>query len=225
MRSVISLAIIVIVLIVGLALYFGYPYFLAEPSFPIETLTSKSALSGEFIENPDLIYPTFGWLLATPVNLATNASIINETGKWKGDAFITRGAYLGTLDNARYGIAIIAPFNKSVPRYLEQSTFLPKNNMYILNLGLVVNDALGNASGCTDAGVKLIIHDNTKNKIYTVFEKTIKNDQWYDYSVDLGSKFSGDDITVRIESFVPSTDCLLWDKEWASVDYLDIVTK
>jgi len=225
--SVKKLGLVAVVLVALVVL--GY-FLLANAGYKATLLNAKPTLTGEFIKNPDIIHSSLGWLSATPYNLLYSKTVLNVSTSWVGDGWV--GFSLKPL-GGRSGIAIISPINisagKYMGRHIEQSTSLPKGSNYLLNIGIADGaDMLqpygyGNISGsCADVGIKVIINDMTKNKAYTVFNKIVRNGRWYDYSIDLGSNFSGNDIAVRAESYAADGGCGLWNGEWAVVDYVDI---
>lgn len=225
-----SIAIVLLILIVGLVYYFIN--FGVRPSFTTTLLNEKPTLSGQFIKNPDIVYPSYGWLSPIPENLAINTTVLNVSSDWEGNGWIGVHSSVAPL-GGRNGIANIHPINHSIGRYIEQSTFLLAGNEYVFYLGiadaadlLYVAPGIGGFNGdCADVGIKVIIADITKSKNYTVFNKIIKNGGWYDYSIDLGSNFSGDNITIKIEGYDADAGCGLWNGEFAVVDYVTIVQK
>jgi len=238
-KVLVLIAIVLLIVIIAFVYYFvNLRRSSLPPTFAATLLDTKPTLSGQFIKNPDIVYPSSGWLSATPENLATGDTVLNVSSDWEGDAWIDWGI---TPLGGRLGGAGIGPFNSSCScgRHLEQSTYLPAGDKYMLYLGIVdaadmlqalcnitknCTSGTGNFSGsCADVGFRVTIFDNTKNKVYTVFNKTIRNSRWYDYSIDLESTFSGDSITARVEGYAADAGCGLWNGEWATVDYLSIV--
>jgi len=215
-----------VIIVVSLFLVAAVAYlYLAYMKFPAILLSSKPTLSGQFIKNPDIIHSSHGWLSAIPENLAVkDQPVLNVSSNWEGNGWV--GYNINSLDG-RKGIATIHPIDKSVGRYIEQSTSLPAGSNYMLYLGVAdVAQLASNFTGkCADVGIKAVVNDNTKNKAYTVFDKIVRNGRWYDYSIDLGSTFSGDDITLKVLGYDADGGCGSWNGEWAAVDYVDIAAK
>lgn len=229
-----KLGIVVIILLFVIVVLTLYLYFNTNtaPKFNSVLLYSRPELVGQYIKNPDIKYSSMGWLASLPENLAADPIVLNVTSDWKGTGF---AAFSGYPIGERYGIALIHPLSLSTGRYIEQSASLPTGRMYKLDIGVADiagffgygDSSFGYVGNCSDVGVRAIITDNTKGVAYTVFDKVITVDtstaRWYDYSIDLGSRFSGDRVTVRVESYNVDEGCGSWNGEWAAVDYIDIV--
>ena len=228
----------IIIIIAGIAVFLSlgrfYNWNFSQASFAATLLNAKPALSEQFIKNPDIIYSSFGWLSVQPENLIIDKTVLTAPSNWIGNGYVI---FSNTSLDDRYGIILLPPISNTTGRFIEQSTTLEVGNKYILNFGIAdVADILvktcktmqcapnlGNYSGnCADVGFKVTIADNTQNKVAIVFNQVIRNGKWYDYSIDLGSTFNGDSITVKLESYAADGGCGLWNGEWAAIDYLAI---
>jgi len=195
-----------------------------QPSFTVLPLPSKPELLGVYIKNPDILYSTHGLLSPIP-NMPEDTSII-KVNEWNGTAFI---GYYDIPLGGRYGIAEIHPIDTKTGRYIEQETYLPSGN-YRVVFG-VANAAdmfpqemgIGGFLGkCADVGVRIMVTEVENGRSYIIFDKIIRNGKWYDYSVDISSRFSNKRIRVKVESYAAGDECGLWNGEWAVIDYLDI---
>jgi len=217
--KLVFLAAALLLVIIVLVFVFYYQIFV---STDVVLLDAKPELQGQFIKNPDIIHSSFGWLSAIPENrVSDEMPILNVSSDWSGNGFV--GFNINDV-NGRHGVAILHPLTEYVGRYIEQSVLLPDSGtFYKMNIGIAnVVDTVGSFDGaCADSGIKVKII--SKAKTYTVFDEVVKNGRWYDYSVDLGDKFSGDYVTVRIESYTADDGCGFWNGEFSGVDYIDIV--
>jgi len=198
-----------------------------KPSFTAELLSSKPTLLGEYIRNPDIIHTSVGFLSLSP-GVSLN-DLLPISSDWSGTAFV--GYNVREL-GGRKGVAIIHPIDERIGRFIEQETYLPSGN-YRLVIGVtnaadmfppdVMEFGVGGFSGdCADVGIKVVVTDLENGKDYVVFDKVIRNGRWYDYSIDLSSKFSNKRLKIRTESYAVDKGCGGWNGEWAAVDYIDI---
>lgn len=235
MISTKNLGIIVILLLAIFTLAY-YAYYISLPRFQVTLLATKPKLTGEFIHNPDIIFSRPGWLPESE----NQTFKLNEafppwpaiSSEWRGDGFV---GFVNNKIEGRAGVAIIHP-KKTGPRYIEQTVFLPEGKEYKILIG-IANVAgyehpglLGNnfSGNCADVGIRIIVRDETSGKSFKVFDKVIREIAfagWKDYSIDIGSYFSGKNITIRAESYPADNGCGKWNGEWAAIDYLDVQSK
>ena len=198
-----------------------------QSPFKTTLLSSKPTLLGTYVKNPDILHDSAGFL-----SLSRGVSpeeLLQSASEWNGTAFV--GYSIRAL-GGRNGIAIIHPVDGRIGRFIEQETYLPpgKFKLFVgvanvadmfpqealeMGIGGVIGD-------CADVGIKVIITDLDSGEEHTVFDKVIRNGRWYDYSVDLSSRFSGKRIKVRAESYAANKGCGIWNGEWAAIDYIDI---
>jgi hypothetical protein len=211
-----------------LLITFSIFIFIKSPSFTVILLDSKPLLSGTFIRNPDISYNgTF--LLSKDPSMPPFIQVLNDSNNWKGKGLV---GFSDIPLGGRFGIALIHPVDTEMGRYIEQETYLPPGR-YKLLIGIanaadmfspeLTSQGIGGFAGnCADVGLKVIITDLENKKDYEIFSKVIRNGRWYDYSIDLSSKFSDKKIKIRAESYAADGGCGIWNGEWATIDYVDI---
>ena len=207
----------ILLLVIGGFLAFS---FLIQPRKSLKAvriLEEKPTLVGKIIKNPDLIFSVPSEFRNKKIAFYN----LTDTAGWSCDGSYYRGSIGG-----REGIVNIHPWDLKKGKYLEQEVFLPSGKRYVLNLG--VADVAGRVyyagpTHCDDVGIRVIIRD-LENKSEDVIFDTVVNslDGWRDFSIWLGSRYSGKRIKVRVESYAGGP-CGDWAGEWAAVDYVDII--
>lgn len=219
-KPLIIIAIILLFVIFSLLLVFNF--FLKKEEISYSILSGKPPISGEIVKNPDFMYPSSGWLSAE--NMPAGEVVLTRTEiDWEGNGFYTNETIEG-----RDGIVIIHPISIRLGRYLEQKVYLSPTREYLLNIGLA-NIAgkvrYAQATGCDDVGFRITIKDLDTGTSKIIFSTVVNSDEgWKDFSILLGSKYSGRNINLNIESYAGGP-CGDWRSEFAAVDYIDITEK
>ncbi len=213
------IVIVLLLIVLGVTAFFLIQ---KEEKFPYTVLSGKPSLSGEIVKNPDFNYSGYGFL--SPEHAIEGIPILERTKiDWNSD-----GCYRNITVYGRSGFIVIHPLNLTQGRYIEQEVYLPPGKEYVLNVGLAnVAGELpwAGSIGCDDVGFKILIKDLTTNTEKVIFNTIINaEDGWKDFSIFLGSKYSGKKIVLRIESY-SGGPCGKWGGEWGAVDYLDITSK
>ncbi|MEM7823488.1 MAG: hypothetical protein QW633_02450 [Candidatus Aenigmatarchaeota archaeon] len=204
----------------------------------LEELSGKPKLDKSLLKNPDFFYPARGWLLVLSNDTLEYYREIDPVA-WENRWYESRrplfrdvvewessGYYDNQTIDGRENIIVIHPIDEKNPGYLQQETFLPKGKRYKLYFGLtnIAGKVIyASSTGCDDVGFKIKIIDKNTGKSDVIADVIIDSRSgWRDFSYDLGSKWTGKYIIIRIESY-GGGPCGNWSGEWAAVDYVGIV--
>jgi hypothetical protein len=214
------LIITIILLFVIFSLLLVLNFFPKKKEISYLVLSEKPPLSGKIIKNPDFMYPSPGWFSAE--NMPVGDVILNRTEiDWEGNGF-----YDNETIGGRNGVVAIEPISIRVGRYIRQKVYLPPTKRYTLLVGLA--DIAGKvsysqATGCDDVGFRVTVMDLDTGVSEEIFSIILNSDEgWKDFSIPLGSKHTGRNIYLNIESYAGGP-CGDWRGETAAVDYVDII--
>jgi hypothetical protein len=217
-KHLILVVILLIVVVSLLSIFITSSKKKEEVSYSV--LSQKPPLSGKLIKNPDFVYPSVGWLSAE--NMPAGDIVLNRTEiDWEGNGF-----YDNETIGGRNGVVVIEPISIRVGRYIGQKVYLPPSKKYVLVVGLA--DIAGKvsysqATGCDDVGFRVTVMDLDTGISEEIFSIILNSDEgWKDFSIPLGSKYSGRNIYLNIESYAGGP-CGNWRGETAAVDYVDII--
>ena len=206
-----------IVLIVAVFVVIIAAGFLLSNGTIIRISTVKPTISGQFVQDPD--FNTFPsetiWYDGGDRDYLSNAIWYNQS-----------------IDGRNY-LLLLHPKSETEIVFIEQNLILPVGKNYHLNIGLAnvqgkakaYREAIPNsieiASCCADNGFRIKIISNGNSD--TIADLIVKaKDGWKDFSYDI-SKYAGQNITIRIESYYGGTcNSLKW--AWGAVDYVDITS-
>ncbi len=193
--------ILVVVVAILLLSAFGY-YFL---------FVRGKGNSGKVLnEYPDFIYNKSMW---------STDSDIGDIGWKAGNAH-----YYRPIVNDRMGIAVIHPISDEINNYVEQDVYLPPRQDYVLKASVsnIAGDAeFADSVGCDDVGFIVKVIDKNTGEVDVVSDTIVSHsDGWVNMEFDI-SKYSGTEITMRIESY-GGGPCGDWKSEWAAVDYFAV---
>jgi hypothetical protein len=172
--------------------------------------------SNTISKNPDFNYTRNEW----PNRWGASSDELPQSfwDPWKGEF-----AYFTEIAN-RKGVMLIHP-GKETPRFIEQDVSLPKGKIFLFaTIADIANDYnkfFNKTNQCLIADVLFEIKIISGDKENVIFTKVVDSEEkWVDVVLDI-SKFSGKNVTMRIESHGGGYDP--WCGEFAAVDKFYVV--